>query len=269
MKVQWEIDEATRVEAKYGAFGKETIWVNGREVSSHRNAGKAPTEIQLDDGRRAAISVKSQFLTPPEVKLTIGDHVYPQLGKGPLHCPSCNATVRSFDRFCDGCGKALPTAETRMHEKQVRDATNGLFWLAGMFMVFGTFMFFISRTQATEALTSLAALGADEMLEIEGETYSVGELRGQIGFEPWNVLITNVVLAMSMIGLGFWGRRAALPAILVATAIYAMVIVTNGILDPKTIAQGIFVKIIVIVFLVRGIKAALALRAQNAASAAT
>lgn len=266
MKVTWEIDESTRVEAKYGAFGKATIWVNGREVSSGRN--KPQTEIQLDDGRRATLAFKAQFLSPPELRLTIGDHVYAPLGKGPMTCPSCNAAVRSFDRFCDGCGKPLPTAETRQHEKQVRDATNGLFWLAGMFVVFGAIMFFVSRGQSNEALASLAAMGADERLEIEGETFSVGELRDQISFEPYDVLITNAVLAIAMIGLGFWGRRAPLPAILVATAIYAMVIVTNAIIDPKSLGQGIFVKIIVIMFLVRGIKAALALRAQSSASAA-
>jgi hypothetical protein len=269
MKVTWEIDEATRVEARYGGFGKEIIWVNGREVANRRNLGtKSDAHFQLDDGRQATITAKVQFGAAPDLRLTVGGQTFAQVGKAPLNCPSCNATVRSFDRFCDGCGKPLPTADTRAHEKQVRDATNGLFWLAGMFVVFGAIMFFVSRSQSTEALTSLAAMGADEMLEIEGEAYSVGALRDQISFEPWDVLITNAVLAIAMIGLGFWGRRAPLPAILVATAIYAMVIVTNAILDPKTLGQGIFVKIIVIMFLVRGLKAALALRAQSAASVA-
>ena len=39
-------------------------------------------------------------------------------------------------------------------------------------------------------------------------------------------------------GLAIWGKRAPLQAVLVALATYVVVIVTNAMLDPKTIAQG-------------------------------
>jgi hypothetical protein len=269
MKVTWEVDEGTKVEAKYGSFGKEIVSVNGREVINHRRAGKQPTHVQLGDGRTATILFKAQFLGSPEVRLMIDGRTYAPLAKGPLKCQGCGAGVRSFDRFCDACGKALPTAETRMHERHVRDATNGLFLLAGMFTVFGALMFFVTQSQSNDALANLAAMGASDTLEVEGQAFTVAELREQVAFEPWGVLITNAVLAVVMIGLGFWGRSAPLPAILVATAVYAMVIVTNAIVDPKTIGQGIILKIIVIMFLVKGIKAALALRAESNASPVT
>jgi hypothetical protein len=136
--------------------------------------------------------------------------------------------------------------------------------LAGLFAVSGVIMYFVSSAQAAEALSSMAAMDAAAEVPVEGNLYTVAELRQQIAFEPWSLLISNWVLAVAMVGLAMWGKRAPLPAVLVATATYAAVIVVNAIIDPRTLAQGIFVKIIVIAFFVRGIKAALALRAANA-----
>jgi hypothetical protein len=82
-------------------------------------------------------------------------------------------------------------------------------------------------------------------------------------WEAWGVLLTNAVLAAVMAGLALWSRRSPLPAVIVATATYAVVIVFNAIMDPKTIGQGIFVKIIVIGLFVKGIKAALTLRVAD------
>ena len=77
-------------------------------------------------------------------------------------------------------------------------------------------------------------------------------------------LVAGVLLAVVMVLLAIWSRRAALPAILVAMATYVVVIVGSAIFDPATLLQGIIVKIIVIGYLIRGIKAALVLRAANA-----
>lgn len=81
---------------------------------------------------------------------------------------------------------------------------------------------------------------------------------------PWGVLITNLVLAAVMAGLALWGKRSPLPALLVATAVYAVVQVAAASMDPSTLAGGIIVKIAVVIFLVRGIKSALALRGMEA-----
>ena len=99
---------------------------------------------------------------------------------------------------------------------------------------------------------------------INGRQYTVGELRKQLEWEPWGILAVNFILAAIMIGLSFWARRSPLPAVLIATATYAVVIVANAIVDPATIGQGMIMKIIVIGLLVKGIRAALALRAANA-----
>jgi hypothetical protein len=92
----------------------------------------------------------------------------------------------------------------------------------------------------------------------------VGELRRQLSWEPWGVLIVNCIIAAIMAVLAFWSRRAPLPAVLVATATYVVVVVADAIADPATLAQGWLMKIIIIALLIKGIKAGLALRAARA-----
>jgi hypothetical protein len=99
---------------------------------------------------------------------------------------------------------------------------------------------------------------------IEGRSYTVGELRKQLEWAPWGVLIVNLIIAAIMLVLSLWARRAPLPAVLVAAATYAVVIVGSAIMDPTTLAQGWILKLIIIAFLYRGIKAALALRIARA-----
>ena len=61
------------------------------------------------------------------------------------------------------------------------------------------------------------------------------ELRARLEWEPTGVLAVNLILAAIMAALAWWGRRAPLAAVLVATAVYVVVIVFNAIADPATI----------------------------------
>ena len=74
----------------------------------------------------------------------------------------------------------------------------------------------------------------------------------------------SLVLVAIMAILAVWAKKAPLAALVVATATYCVLIVTSAIVDPRTIAQGLILKIVVITLLVRGIKSALALRVSNA-----
>ena len=153
-----------------------------------------------------------------------------------------------------------------MQQKQVREAGNAIKLLAGMFLVFGTIMFFLARAQAAPVLARLDAMNPDSVFPkpINGVMYTVAALRDQVVWESWSVLVVNLVLAAVMAGLVIWGRRAPLSAVLVATATYAVVLVGNAIMDPATIGQGLILKIVVIAILAKGIKAALALRLAHA-----
>src|SRR5208283_5791202 len=98
---------------------------------------------------------------------------------------------------------------------------------------------------------------------VNGVTYTVSALRHQIIWEPWSALIVNGILAAVMAGLAVWGKRNPLTAVLIATATYVVVIATNAILNPLSIGHGIYIKMMMIAFLVRGIKGAMVLRTAN------
>jgi putative Ca2+/H+ antiporter (TMEM165/GDT1 family) len=257
----WEIDDATIVTAKVGAFGKKTISVNGQEVHSSRDKTVA---FALPGGRQGALSLKSNFIGAPDVDLTVNGKLAVETEKkNPIACPACKTAAKPYDQFCGKCGHAMPTAENYRAQKYVKQATGAIKVLAVLFLIFGVLMFFVIQTQADAALAKLQNMDPSETWQAEGRTWNVGELRKQLEWEPWGVLIVNLILAAIMTLLALWGRRSPLPAVLIATATYVVVIVVNGIMEPSTLTQGLIVKIIIIAFLFRGIKAALAVRASN------
>jgi putative Ca2+/H+ antiporter (TMEM165/GDT1 family) len=260
----WEIDEANVVEAKFSAFGGKVVKVNGQEVHNGRKIEKGQIPFALPDGRSAAISLKSQLVGGPEIDLRVDGKVVVETGKEPIACPACATGAKPYDRFCGKCGQAMPTGEHYQAQKHVKHATGAIKILAVLFLIFGIAMYFVTKGQADATLAKLEGADPAATYDVQGKTYTTEELRAALDWEPKGVLIVNFVLATIMAALAWWGRRAPLAAVLIATATYAVVIVTNAIADPTTIGQGVIVKIIIIAFLVKGIKAALALRALNA-----
>ena len=258
----WEIDDANVVEAKFGAFGKKVVKVNGAEVHSSRQSAKE-IPFALPDGRAAAISIQGQFVGGPEIDLRVGGNLVVETPKKPIACEACATVAKPFDRFCGKCGQAMPTAEDHQAKRRVGHATGAIKVLAVIFLVFGILMYFVTKGQADAALAKLANEDPAATYQVGGETYTVEALREKLEWEPTGVLAVNGVLAAIMALLAWWGRKAPLPAVLIATATYAVVIVANAIADPATLGQGLIMKIIIIAFLVKGIKAALALRASH------
>lgn len=258
----WEIDEANLVEAKLGAFRKR-VTLNGQEV--HRGKiKKGEIRFALPDGRKAAISVKRPFVGGSEVGLRVDGAMVVETGKEPIRCEQCRKRAKPYDRFCGRCGKPMPTAEHYAARRNVAHATGAIKILALLFIVFGFVMYFVVKGQTAPMLAELQNAAPGATYDVNGRTWTAGELRAALMWEPRSALIVHLVLAAIMGVLAVWGASAPLAAVLVATATYAVVLIANAIADPATIAQGILVKIIIIAFLVKGIKAALALRALNA-----
>lgn len=76
--------------------------------------------------------------------------------------------------------------------------------------------------------------------------------RGQVNL----LLGINIALAAIYLGLFFWARRNALAATVIALILFITVIAVNAALDPKTLPQGILVKILFIAALAAAISAA-------------
>jgi hypothetical protein len=263
----WEVDEANTVKAHFGSFGKKVVTVNGAEVhNSRKMPRKGEIPFSLPDGRGATLSLKPQFVGVPAIDLRVDGNLVVETGKKPITCAACGTAAKPYDRFCGKCGKAMPTAEDYELQKNVKAATGAIKVLAVLFVIGGIAFFFITKGATDKALGVLQGMdpGSTYPTPIDGRSYTVGELREQLAWEPWGVLIVNLILAAIMLGLSLWARRSALPAVLVATATYAVVIAAAAISDPATLAQGWLMKVIIIAFLIKGIKAALALRTASA-----
>ncbi len=190
-------------------------------------------------------------------------------------CGACGRAVRGGDEFCEGCGakvtdelKAALRARLEAshsgfaaHTKQLKNAQVTIAGVSILFVLSAVVMFFVTQAQADKALANLSgASDAAPLAESVAGVATVGELRVLLEREPWQVLGLNLFLAAVMCGLWIWSKRAVVPAIITALGIYVAVIVASGLYDPTTLVQGIFLKIIVIVALVRGVQSALAAR---------
>lgn len=262
-KKTWNVDARTVVNYKFSGFGKRTISVNDRVVSDTRRwRAKGDIPFVLPDGRKALLTIRPQFVGVPQVELKVGNQLMIETGKKPIQCLHCRSTAQPYDKFCGNCGKALPDVTYYLHQNQLQASARVINWLAVLYLVFGVVFFFSTKAQSDNGLAQLAGMAPDATFPrpIHGVTMTVGALRDRLAWEPWSVLIMNGILAVTMLGLSIWGRRSPLPALIAAAAVYAVVNVGNAIIDPASIGQGLFMKIVVFALLARGIKSALALR---------
>jgi len=153
-------------------------------------------------------------------------------------CSHCNASLEVNQKFCTSCGypedgtekeKAVFHADSVMaHSKSkeapkfIRRARNTLFFIAGITFLYGVFIFFSQDDSAT--------------------------------------LIVAALMTVIYVILGFWSQQKPLVALVLALLLYVTNIVLNAIIEPTTIHKGIIMKIIIIVFLAKGINSALHLR---------
>jgi len=268
----WEVDESNTVKLRMGGFGKKVVTVNGAEVFSGRKLPrKHEIPFHMPDGRPGVVNIKPEFMGTT-INLWVSGQQMIETPKKPLKCASCGAEAKSYDRFCGKCGQAMPTAEDHQNLKKVKEAVVSIRVLAGLFFASGLLLWFATKVQADAAISKLGLREADPGTvlpdEINGRQWTAGELMKELEWEPVGVLSINLILGVSMVALSFWAKRSPLGAMLVATATYAVVLVTNAIADPATIGQAVIVKIIIIAFLIKGIRAALALRTAKKAMAA-
>lgn len=189
---------------------------------------------------------------------------------GPAKCSQCGAMVMAADEFCGECGTRVKETElTGAHklwsdevDASVKKASKWVLAVGIMFLVFGTFMGFMGKSAADKARADLAEYeDSDQWLApVDGKTVTVGELRQMISFEYYGVFAVNFFLALVMFAIFFWSKKSPFAAFVTALSVYLGVMVLSAIVDPKTIIQGVIVKVAVIVALTTGIKAAIPTR---------
>lgn len=193
-----------------------------------------------------------------------------------IPCVNCEEVIRPTDEFCQGCGtrvtsvqkarllERLEVYDARMatHMKQVRSARQAIVTLAALFTLSGIAMYFITQAKVDSTLLTLQPFPGDMDYPelVNGKSLTIAEVRAMIERESLQVLALNLVLGSIMAGLWFWAKRAALSAIIAALAVFVTVHVASALVEPASLVQGLFIKIIGTVILVRGVRAALEAR---------
>jgi len=154
-------------------------------------------------------------------------------------CAACNVQVLNDDAFCTNCGYPLHgTNQEQRNFISIREAKE------------------IDLSEANKKIKRASIA----LYVVAGTTALLGLAMVGLSKDPAaknSLLITNLILAAIYGGLGFWCNQKPLAAIISGSALYALVLILNAIVNPLTIISGIIFKIIIIGFFVRGIKSAI------------
>lgn len=154
-------------------------------------------------------------------------------------CAHCNADSKAEDTFCTQCGYPLKGTEAEQNKfiserqveeidmftynKTLRQASNTLYYLAGVFIFGGLVYFFMHKDDA----------------------------------DVVSVVITNIIMAAIFLVLGSYSKRKPLACLISGLSLYVIVQVLNAIIEPISIARGIIIKIVIIGYMIKGIKSAM------------
>jgi hypothetical protein len=227
MKRTWQIDAHTTVQFQTGAFSRRIISINGTEVQRWRNSKRHDSAdfVLPDSLKKAKLEIHRDFLGQITTDLRIDGRLMVQ-SEDLVTCQACASTPKPYDTFCANCGKALAPPEDYAHIRQLKWARNTIKYLGILYAILGVVVFLVSKKLV--------------------------------------VLLVYLILAAVMGLLFQWSKRAPLAAIVIASATYLVLITTSAMVDPRTLAQGIYVKIIIVAALAKGVKSALALRERHA-----
>jgi hypothetical protein len=203
---------------------------------------------------------------------------------GGTKCPQCSADVAAGEKFCAVCGAGISIVDGVVHAQdpapsampppQVvhldgweRDARIGKArkWLVAISvitLISGLVFYAINKSEVEKQIREAEAQIAnvdpetrDSLMKQQiGMTWdeAVAHDRGQVNL----FLFINIGLAIAYLGMYFWAKRNPLAATVTALLLFITVMVGNAVYEPKTIYQGIILKIFFIGALAKAISAA-------------
>lgn len=153
-------------------------------------------------------------------------------------CSKCETVIPEGQKFCSSCGypengtasekakfnadQVISNSKSKDAPKQIKSARTTLFVISGLALLSGIIFFFMTDDSST--------------------------------------LIAGGILAIIYLGLGFWSQEKPLIALVLGLLVYLTNIVINAVIEPESIGKGIILKVIIILFLIKGINSALHLR---------
>jgi hypothetical protein len=195
-------------------------------------------------------------------------------------CPKCQASMAPGENFCPACGfKLQSTPEEKQarfdtlrtiseNQKNLQKIRSGRGWILAVsiiMLVSGFILYFVGCEQVEKEIrpieAQMAKATAEEraafdakVKEKTGMTWdqAVAHDRGMVTA----LFVTNLILAVVYFGLWIWAKGQPFPAALIALLIFLAVQVVNLILDPKMLAQGWLIKVLIVAGLGSAVSAA-------------
>ena len=169
-----------------------------------------------------------------------------------LEPPSSEGATRAF---VDSRTHRIVTGGTPVD--RVRRGAIWILVIGLMQILFGGFLGAQLAGEADHALANFAGAEPTEVVVLEGTEWTVADLRTQLERERLQAYVTPIGLGVLFIGLFFWARRSPLPALITALALFVGVHILAAVIDPSTLVQGVFVKVLFVAALIVAIKASL------------
>jgi hypothetical protein len=154
-------------------------------------------------------------------------------------CFACYAKVSNDDFFCPNCGYPLKGSGQEQSDfilkrnyadidiasfnKRLKSAANTLYYLAGSFIFIGILLFFLKKDDP----------------------------------DVLALVLPNLILAIVFLALGGYTKKKPLASIVSGLCLYVIVLIMIFINNPASIAYGIIVKIIILGYLIKGVKSAI------------
>ncbi|HEX7897505.1 MAG TPA: zinc ribbon domain-containing protein [Planctomycetota bacterium] len=197
-------------------------------------------------------------------------------------CPKCAGPIALGELFCPACGHkmappARPSAaaayQRRGEESTVRTGRGWILAVSILTLLWSFVQFGIGKSEvekqianAERQLENVDPEARDEHFKKTiGMTWdeAIAHDRGQVTL----LFVINLALAGLYFGLWWWASRNAFTAALIALILFISVALISAIVDPKTIVQGILVKVLFIAALSKAVSAAYAQRKLREAGA--
>ena len=154
-------------------------------------------------------------------------------------CKNCTKPVHPTERFCTGCGFPMNASEEEENQfyyrigakklqletldRKVNDAKTALYVIAGLTFLGGIVLYFMTKDTFDAALA---------------------------------ILITNTIVALMFVGLAEFAKKKPFIALLSALLLYVTLFLYGVVVEGMSPASGFIVKIIVVVYLIKGINSA-------------
>jgi hypothetical protein len=194
-----------------------------------------------------------------------------------MTCSKCAAEAGPDEKFCAACGASLapdaPTAPADLppamtgaprwdNAAKINKARKWLLGIAILTCLFGIGLYFVNMQevdrQVREAKGQLIGMSAEQIdaayQRVVGMTFqeAIDHDRGMVRM----LLFVNLGLTAAYVFLWWWAKRKPLPATVIALMLFITLHVVNAVIDPKTLGQGILVKILFTLALARAVGAA-------------